>query len=653
MATSRVVLRVLCACVLSAFLAPLCAQRSQADAFGDLKSAIDIRAAEVVDAAVIDAEPRNHPKYRSYEYLARAAKIGCLNPRDFNQLLSDLDESTWTSQDPASRIELVFALPPITRYVFQFSYCLSGDDQRRLKKALELPRLVLDHGTINHWSMRASSIFLLSEKFPDLFWNDSGTGRRISARDLVAEIRPLLIARFLKFFRDGNAEQFSPVYQAINFFATLNLIDFVSDQDVRALAGASASTMLASLRSNSFNGQLVPPLTRAIVPQRNGMSTEQLEYRVGVQFLLWFYFGRPLVSPSDLKDRREPLYPIMYALSHWRPPREVLGLNSEPATGYEIKTVTPSFSKWASPTKKSVYGAAYISDDFAIGVGNSNFNPGEYNASNELFGILLKSSGAANTIECYHPYWLSNAGENAWKPDRSSPFQEQWTDGRRAVILTAIPPTDPWQQYLLSGWGRLRNEHAHDLIKTLQCRIPLEGIRIIRTSNSIFLDAGEVFVGIRILTPNWELQDEAEDPYMKSFRVLKIKAARSALYFEVRKAAEVDFESFQSQFSSHQVNFDQSAASVELEGEEGKRIRVSFRITTEDDGTVSSRPAVQVDGKLTKVSADYWLDAPFLKIGAGTFVLESSLGMLTIEQRGERLVTSHFPCRLRCVSSDK
>ncbi|MCK1550852.1 hypothetical protein IVB11_17765 [Bradyrhizobium sp. 177] len=636
--------------VLCVFVFALHAQESAVSSLHGWNATIDVRAKAIVDAALTDAEPRDHPKYSSYEYLARAAKIGCLNSRDFDRLLSDLNESTWVSQDPASRIELVFALPPITRYVLQFSHCLTTDDERRLKKVLELPRLLLDHGTINHWSMRASSIFLLSEKYPDLMWSDSSSGRQLSAPNLVSEIKPLLTSRFLKFFRDGNAEQFSPVYQSINFFTALNLIDFATDQDVKALAFASATVMLASLRANSFHGQLVPPLTRAIVPQRSGLSTERPESRVGIQFLLWFYFGQPLVTPSDLKDRTEPLYPIMYALSSWRPPSELLGLSKDAAMDYEIRTVTPSFSKWAMPTYKAVHGSAYIADDFAIGVGNSKFNPGDYNASNALFGILLKSSGAANTIECYHPYWLSNAGENAWQSDRSSPFQEQWTNGRQAVIVAAIPQVDPWRQYLSSGWGKFRNEHAQDLIKTLQCRIPVEGIEITRSSDSIFLDAGNVYVGIRVLTPNWQIQDVAGQPYMKSFRVLKVSSARTALYFEVRKSNEVDWRSFQSQFKSRKLSFDEALASVDLEGEQGKEIKITYRLAAGDEGAVNSRPSVEVDGKVTKASADnYWLDAPFLKIGAGVFLLETTYGTLKIEEIGERLVTTHSACPSGCV----
>ncbi|WP_036026536.1 hypothetical protein [Bradyrhizobium yuanmingense] len=602
-----------------------------------IEAQIDARQRMVVAATQAEGDPRNHPKYSTYEYLARAARSGCLDPIQFDKLVRNFDDSSWGS-DHAARMELVFALPPLTRYLLQYPNCLTKEQNQKIKAALQLPRLIFEHGTINHWSMRASSVVLLSQKYPDLVWTDLSSGRHVTAKQAVEELKPLLVSRYLKFFNEGNAEQFSPVYQAINFIAAVNLAEFSSDDELKRLADISATVMLMSLRANSFHGQLVPPLTRANFPQRSGSSALRSRNHLIVQFLLWFYFGEPLVTLEDLKDRIEPFYPIMYAISSWRPPQEVLALNRLIPDEYEITTVTPTFSKWALPTKDYAYGSAYIGHQFAIGVGNGNINPGEYNGSNQFFGILLDGPGIANTIECYHPYWLSNSGPDAWKSDRSSPFQQHWRDGRRGAIIVDIPSADPWPAETRVGWGRLRNLRASDLLKLLQCRIPSEGAEIVQDDHTIFIRKGSVFVGLRILSGDWQLTTINDDSYMRLFKILKINAARTALYFEVGTADRTDWSSFQRQFNSRQVDFDDVGGQVRVEEGRGSRTTISFRLTENSDRTFRSVPLVHGDTASPALEAKYWLASPFLKIGGGRLSLVTDYGRLTIVQRGSQLV---------------
>lgn len=611
---------------------------------------IAARARIVIESSQLNGEPRNHPKYRIYDYLGRAAHNGCLSDGEFNKLLGDLDESAWGSGDYSSRAEQVFALPPITRYALQFATCLTPDNVGRLKSALQLPRLVLDHGTINHWSMRASSIFLLSEKYPDLVWSDVSTGRHIAAAEIIKELRPLLIGRFLKFFEDGNAEQFSPVYQAINFFSVLNLAEFSKDDELRSMADRSAIVMLATLRADSFHGQIVPPLTRANFLQRSGLSAEQSRAHLVVQFLLWFYFGEPLVTSADLKDRIEPFYPIMFALSAWRPPEELRRIEKTIPPAYEVTTVTPTFSKWNLPTRDYVYGSSYISDRYAIGIGNGYFKPSDYNGSNQFFGILLKGAEAENTIECYHPYWFSNFGDNAWKSDRSSPFQQQWRQGRQAVIITKIPDVDPWPKDLQIGWGRLRNEHALDLIKVLKCRLPKRGASFLKTADSILMNWHGTFIGIKILGSSWSLEENPADASLANYRILNVGSPSAAIYFELATSDQIEWERFVHQFSSRRVAFDARAGTIEFETDNGKQMRISFELASSDDDWIRSSPRIELEGALMQPSR-IWFDSPFLKVGGGLFWLKTAYGAMEIAEKSGRLESARRYCGAVCLFS--
>ncbi|MCK1735277.1 hypothetical protein IVA79_15165 [Bradyrhizobium sp. 138] len=609
---------------------------------------INARARMVIESSQLSGEPRNHPKYRTYDYLGRAAHSGCLNQEEFNKLLGDLDEAAWGSGDNSARIEQVFALPPITRYALQFSACLSQPNINKLKDALRLPRLVLDHGTINHWSMRASSIFLLSEKYPDLVWNDISTGRHIPAADMIKELRPLLIGRFFKFFEDGNAEQFSPVYQAINFFSVLNLVEFSADEEIRSLAEKSAIVMLATMRGDSFHGQFVPPLTRANFRQRSGLSTKPSSAHVAIQFMLWFYFGEPRVTSADLKDRVEPFFPIMFALSRWRPPVELLTIGKIIPPAYDVTTITPTFSKWNLPTRDYVYGSAYITDRYAIGVGNGYVKPADYNGSNQFFGVFLKSTEPENAIECYHPYWFSNSGEDAWKSDRSSPFQQQWHQGRQAVIITDIPQADPWPKDLQAGWGRLRAEHALDLIKVLKCRIPKSETAFVRTPNSIMLNWRGTFVGIKIVGASWSLDEAAADASLVDFRVLKVLSSSAAVYFELATSDQVEWESFVHQFPFRSVTFDPRARTVRFDTEGRGQLRVTFGLSPADDGWIRSVPQVELERAPLQISTKLWFNSPFLEVGGGQFWLKTAYGAMEISEQSGRLELSRKYCGSTC-----
>ncbi|WP_207888987.1 hypothetical protein, partial [Pseudomonas sp. 100_A] len=115
------------------------------------------------------------------------------------------------------------------------------------------------------------------------------------------------------------------------------------------------------------------------------------------QHLLWYYSGEPTFGRNDFFGT-EPLYIVMLALSNWQPPQELSGLLDRDKPS-RIRTVTPSFSIWGNPGQPSLYGKAFVSDDFAIGLGNFIFNPAWYNEDTNNFSILVRSPKLFNYIQ--------------------------------------------------------------------------------------------------------------------------------------------------------------------------------------------------------------------------------------------------------------
>ena len=162
----------------------------------------------------------------------------------------------------------------------------------------------------------------------------------------------------------------------------------------------------------------------------------------------------------------------MLALSKWRPPKEVLYLRDKPRSTFEAtSTITPRFSIWGKPTKPEIFGIASISESAAIGLGRFEFDPFGYNEDTNLFSIMLRSLKRDNTIDCYHPYWRSNAGENAWLSDRSSPFMQGNLSNDRGVLIFDIPERDPWPVKKNRNY-ELRGEHNEKVLENCSVSFP-------------------------------------------------------------------------------------------------------------------------------------------------------------------------------------
>lgn len=504
-----------------------------------------------------DLKPRTKEKDIPYEMLARASTLGC-DARDAVLYMANLMGSPHLEGKGATDID-IFLLPPFVRYLYKYGHCFNSEQLKSIARDLSVRRPIFSHGTINHALLQSTSWYLLAQYFPNLSWIDAD-GQSYTSAQVMKRIRGLLLARFKGFYDVGQYEFYSPTYAMINFFPLLNLFDFADDEEIRSSSNRQAILQLALLKSHSYKGVVMPPLTRLNFKQNSSPATNSLDLRPAVtQQLLWYYFGQPKQSFYDLDNDVEPFYIIMLSLSSWSPPPEIASLgNSIPRTE---KLLIPAFGYWGKSPGTEIFGSTTIGDGFYIGLGNANFDVAGYNADTQLFGIGVAINDSVHQIDCVHPYWRSNAGEDAWGQDLSSPFMQGFLNKGEGVLLFSIPDSDPWVFDKDNRFFALRSRHAASINKFFQCRIPSVFEEIVKGPDFVFLRIGQVFIYFKTLNGENEysrLSIGGDSPSL--YDVFKVREPHTGLFFRVESGYSVsDFNDFKKRMSS--LRFDYSVDS--------------------------------------------------------------------------------------------
>jgi len=577
-----------------------------------------------------------HPKFQAYEILRYTQKHGCREEYT-NYMISTLDKDAWGVKTGTEAAELLFSMPPLVRYVYSFNQCINPDQEAKLKLLLGRQIAIFDHGTINHASMRASSIYLLAQYYPDVRWVPRG--RTYTSAEVMSVIKSNLISRGQTFFRHGNYEQFSPTYSIINFMSYLNLFDFARDEQVREYSNVYLNCSLVLLRVNSFGNIILAPMTRVNSQQTAGNPDGSSGY-LSAQLMLWFYYGGLDRLETAVRGIYEPAYTVILALSPWRPLASVSELKPGDFTPYSITTTTPSFSLWGQRAPIEIYGQGYVEKNYAIGTGNFSFDPADYNYSTQLFTILYKTNDPRNNVDCYHPYWRSNLGLDAWQTDRSSPFQQVYLHKERGVLLFDIPQRDPWRYDISNRFFAERNSRSNDLYRLVQCRIPKAADEIVLDKNYVFVRKGTVFIALRTLYGVNERVANAQPLYV----VVRIMQPKTAIYFEIEEGKGAgDFLRFQTRIRNMSIEFADDPVSATFEDPERGTTKVSFDLNVvPGDSRVRSIPKVYYGGRLQDLTPDSVVRTPFMELGDGKFSMQGTSGDVSVELRADHFIINRY-----------
>lgn len=583
----------------------------------EIEAGIAERRAQVIawsSSAVIS----NQLKLTPYDYLAATARDGC-GPPERAQYMTDLGKMGLTDTTQPIAFEM-FSLPPLVRYLYMFGNCMSDAQKASLLKGLsETRRGLFAHGTLNHMIMQSSSWYLLAQYFPGATWTDMD-GTQYKSSEVMARTKELMARRNWRFFQTGSQELLSPTYSLTNLFPTLNLIDFAKDPEVARRANDEASLEVILLKAHSFHGVIMPPLTRRNVDQTNAPLPEDWpDFPSCGQHVLWYYFGEPRTGKFDLvKPIREPYYPIMFALSSWRPP---LAAWSMPAADYVVRYVTPDFSKWDDRTRPISYGDTYIGRNYALATGNMIFDPTGYNDHNETFAVAWRSDARRNLLECQQPYWRSNEGENAWTTDFWSPFVQTYRlDKQRTVLIASIPQKDPWTVSVENRFWTERDKHKDALFQEVQCRVPRAVDQLVVDRQWAFFRSGNTYIALASLKgPFQEEKEELPARISADFIVLKVHEAKTALFVMVNDAGG-SFASFCIRARAAMPRYDDDSSTVTSVDAAGKPVRVRFVTPAPDPANPRywrSLPEVSIDGVVQAYRDSPVYETPFINLADG------------------------------------
>jgi hypothetical protein len=379
--------------------------------------------------------------------------------------------------------------------------------------------------------------------------------------------------------------------------------------------------------------------------QRSGPAQVTAPCISPTQHVLWLYFGEPEVGARDLDSGCEPTYVAMLADSAWVPPAVIASFPDDGVSAAQHSIAVPYFSLWDAPPGPFMSGTVYRSRNFAIGSGNVLFDPAGYNMADNTFMLAWRRRGAQfNYVECFHPYWTSNTGMDAWSTirvaptfypyatSRSSPFQQSFFDRGRGVLLFSIPEKDPWPGGPEARFFAARDRQKNNLYPRQNCHFPKDVDEWVQEGSWVFIRAGDTFVGIEAVGLTPKLNDVADDPTVLGFVKMTTEARHAALFFVVEEATKhPSFEGFKRHARSIVRGHDPVQDVFTFAGEDGAINEVMFRLELQQGtGRIRSFPTVTRNGRQVRLDAPPVIHGPSYRVGDGRLHMETRLGRLDV-----------------------
>jgi hypothetical protein len=544
----------------------------------------------------------------------------------------------------------IFAYPPLARVLYMFGNRLSDQQRAHLKQGLlSRARDLLDHGTENHAVMRVASGYLFAQYFPGETWTDRKGAKRSSA-ELMAEAKRLLLARGKGFYRVGNNEALSTTYSLVNVYPLLNLYDFASDSEVKAIAEALILYHMTHLAVNDFDGHIMAPFNRQNSQQERFVPREQAvnRYTPIVPQVAWLYWGQNEVFPADFLPPKPPAsdgypnvdmpLPLHFALSDWTPPPVLDRIARGEGAPYAVRSSLGFFGNWGAGQPNETVRMVWRDKDFALGAGAQRFDPAGFYQDYNLFQIAWRSCDRFRYLECNQPYWRSNQGEDYWDKGANSPFMQAAVHRQTALVLFNVPEKDPWPGRGQQGvWPKMRDQHTAKLLAVGQCRFPKSVDELARDSEWFFLREGGVFIGIRPLRPNAELASNFPPGKMEDFQAIKSRHARTGFVFEVgTQAQHGNLATFQRKLKANPLAVNWDDLEVDYTNTSGDRLRLRYNPDlAERKGLVEAVPDFWVNGKALDFTGWPLLESPVATQRDSVLRIEQGGDSITVDWRGK------------------
>ena len=420
-----------------------------------------------------------HITSRVYMFLGNLGLNGCPSPDELDDLRRAFTVPVATNG--AEQVDL-FSLPGVVRILYRAKQCGESKSLREFIDAVaSLRHEIYTHGTINHAIIRSTSWLLLSQLMND----DKEIPLTNGAKTTAKKVREIL-GRQIKQRLEGDldhlhAEFTSSTYALLNFVPLLNLYDYSGDPDLRRLADRALNLQYGVVRVNSFDGVLLPPITRRNTDQRRSSGRFKKYTPAASQQILYIYSNQPPnLTDFDLNGGGIPQFYKMMEASSWRPDRRFNELAGDIQNdGYSTFLKIPSFVEWGEKSRMYMAGGSDVARSYAVSYANAAFQPNGYSSHMQAMSVAHKVDGEFNQIECVQPYF-DRSKVPSFGPGQWSPFLQAYRPEFGVVLLIGdIPEFDPYEEP--EGGNKFAKDrlmHGHGIPGEVYCRIPKDGFEV-------------------------------------------------------------------------------------------------------------------------------------------------------------------------------
>lgn len=462
-----------------------------------------------------------HITPRVYMFLGNLGLNGCPRPDELDDLRRAF--TVPTAANGAEQVDL-FSLPGVVRILYRAKKCGESKSLAEfLDAVVSLRHEIYTHGTINHAIIRSTSWLLLSQLMSD----DKEIPLTNGATTTVKKVREVLVNQLKKRLEGDldhlHAEFTSSTYVLLNFVPLLNLHDYANDSDLRHLADRALNLQYGVIRVNSFDGVLLPPMTRRNTDQRRSSGRFKKYTPAASQQILYTYSDQPpKLADFDLNGGGiPPFYKIMEA-SSWRPDKRFNEMASEiQVNGYSTFLKIPSFVEWGGKSRMYMAGGSDVAKYYSVSYGNAAFQPNGYSSHMQTISVGHKVNGEFNQIECVQPYF-DRSKFPSFGPGQWSPFLQAYRPEFGVVLLVGdIPEYDPYEEPAVGNkFAKERLKHGQNISGEVYCRIPKDGFEV-RLENGL-IDIRSMHART-LLTPLHGNFEEVSDTLSHSIYVLKAR----------------------------------------------------------------------------------------------------------------------------------
>ncbi len=543
----------------------------------------------------------------------------------------------------------MFDIPPVVQALYMYGESFSKEQIEKIRKAVtgsEVGRIITGGGTENHAAMSVVGMYLLPQYFPDEKWDTERMGI-LNSEEMKVIAKERILQRSRGYYHFSNNEQLSTTYFTTNLYPFFILMKFAEDQVVRDAAEALVLYHLSMVALNNFDGHLMPPFNRRNVLQQQYGPPLRKEGRSLPTFLpfTWLFWEQNEVIAEDFISALEPAYPLFYGVTDWQMPELLNRIALGAEVPYEIWGTLGHFNQWGKNEEQDVLRYVWRDKKYAIGGPVAQyFDPDEFYIDHHSFNITWKSNNRFRALETMHPYWHSNRGEDYWK-NTHSPFQQFGIHQNTAIVMYDIPDSDPWIFRGRNDWRELRNQHFDNLIHLAQIRFPTTIDKLVQNGDWYFFREKDVFVAIRVLKPGHtlnQLPDERLrelDGYSDLFNVIKSHESQTGFIFEVGKADDYDFNSFQKTVKNNALKINWDEMEVQYTNSQGDQLRFKYDndFRENKNGFILISPDLWVNNKLRKDKITVWpiTESPLVSLNNGILNVEKNGDGFTVDWSGK------------------